>query len=160
MKVAILSDTHGYKKYMDEVKNIIQKSDLVIHAGDNFADSKYLHKIAKVDIMAVKGNCDYINTDDELVFEIEGKTIFLTHGDKYGVNYGIELIKQKAKEINADIVVFGHTHVPLYIEDEEIIFINPGSLSLPRKVKDRSLVIMDISQNNIDIQFMNFSQHL
>ncbi len=160
MKIAILSDTHGYKKYMDEIKDMVKECDLIIHAGDNFADSKYLYKISKVEVMAVKGNCDYINVEEDLIFDIEDKTIFLTHGHKYMVNAGIEEIKNKAKEIGADIVIFGHTHVPLHIKDEEITFINPGSLSLPRVVKDRSFMIMDINKDEIDIEIMNFSQHL
>ena len=66
--------------------------------------------MTKVGIMAVKGNCDFDNVEDELIFDIEDKVIFLCHGDKYNVKYGLDEIEAKAKSIDADIVIFGHTH--------------------------------------------------
>ncbi len=69
--------------------------------------------MTKVRVMAVKGNCDFDNVEDELIFMIEDKVIFLCHGDKYNVKYGLDEIEAKAKSIDADIVIFGHTHTPL-----------------------------------------------
>lgn len=151
MKVGILSDTHMMKKFMDMTIPYLKDCDLIIHAGDNFSDSKYIHSMTNVGVMAVKGNCDFENVEEELVFEVEGKTIFLCHGDRYGVKYGIDEIEKKAKEYEADIVIFGHTHIPLQIEKDSILYINPGSVSLPRQVTYRSFVIMDIQDSNIKI---------
>lgn len=151
MKVGILSDTHMMKKFIDMTIPYLKDCDLIIHAGDNFSDSKYVHSMTNVGVMAVKGNCDFDNVEEELVFEVEGKTIFLCHGDSYGVKYGLEEIEKKAKEYEADIVIFGHTHIPLQIEKDSILYINPGSVSLPRQVTYRSFVIMDIQDSNIKI---------
>lgn len=151
MKVGILSDTHMMKKFIDMTIPYLKDCDLIIHAGDNFSDSKYVHSMTNVGVMAVKGNCDFDNVEEELVFEVEGKTIFLCHGDRYGVKYGLEEIEKKAKEYEADIVIFGHTHIPLQIEKDSILYINPGSVSLPRQVTYRSFVIMDIQDSNIKI---------
>lgn len=151
MKVGILSDTHMMKKFMDKTIPYLKECDLIIHAGDNFSDSKYIHSMTNVGVMAVKGNCDFDDVEEELVFEVEGKTIFLCHGDRYGVKYGIDEIEEKAKEYEADIVIFGHTHIPIQIKKDNILYINPGSVSLPRQVTYRSFVIMDIQDNNINI---------
>ncbi|MEG1310727.1 MAG: metallophosphoesterase [Romboutsia sp.] len=152
MKVGILSDTHGVKKFIDKTIQYLKKCDLIVHAGDNFSDTKYIYKETNVPIMAVKGNCDFDNVEDELVFDIEDKTVFLSHGDRYAVKQGINLLESKAKSINADIVVFGHTHVPLCIEKDDILYINPGSVSIPREVNYKSFSIINIENGNINIE--------
>lgn len=152
MKVGILSDTHMMKKFMDKTIPYLKECDLIIHAGDNFSDSKYIHNMTNVDIMAVKGNCDFEEVEDELVFEVEGKTIFLCHGDKYGVKYGTDILGEKAKKCGANIVIFGHTHTPLHIEKDDILYINPGSVSLPRQVKYKSFILMEIEDKDVSIK--------
>ena len=141
MKIGILSDTHGVRECIDKTIPYLKKCDLIIHAGDNFSDSKYIHNMTKVGIMAVKGNCDFDNVEDELIFDIEDKVIFLCHGDKYNVKYGLN-----------EIVIFGHTHIPLNFKKDNIIYLNPGSTSLPRKVDYKSFSIMNIENNNIEIE--------
>ena len=54
--------------------------------------------------------------------------------------------------MNADIAIFGHTHTPLCIEEEGILYLNPGSVSLPRQVTYRSIVILDIEDEKMQIQ--------
>lgn len=148
MKVGILSDTHMMKKFMDKAIPYLKKCNLIIHAGDNFSDSKYIHNMTGIDIMAVKGNCDFEDVEEELIFEVEGKTIFLCHGDKYGT----DILEEKAKKCGADVVIFGHTHTPLQIEKDDILYINLGSVSLPRQVKYKSFIIMDIQDENIYLE--------
>lgn len=152
MKIGVVSDTHMMKKFIDKSIPYLKECDLIIHAGDNFSDSKYIHNETNVGIMAVRGNCDFDNVEDELIFEVEDKTIFLCHGDKYGVKYGIDEIEQKAKSVNADVVIFGHTHIPLNIEKNSILYLNPGSLSLPRRVTYKSFIIIDIKQGQINVE--------
>lgn len=149
MKIGIISDTHRMKQYMDKTIPYLKECDLIIHAGDNFIDTKYIYEMTNVGIMAVRGNCDFDNVEDEILFEVEDRNIFLCHGDKYEVKYGLEMLESKAKSINADIVVFGHTHNPIYIEKDSILYINPGSVSIPRNVKYRSFVILEIKDKNI-----------
>lgn len=151
MKIGVISDTHRMNRFIDKAIPYLKECDLIIHAGDNFIDSKYIHKMTGVSMMAVRGNCDFENTEDELEFEIENKNIFVCHGDKYGVKYGLEQLHEKAKNICADIVIFGHTHTPAVKEKNNILYINPGSISLPRGVNYRSFVILEISSDNVSI---------
>ncbi|HSQ90476.1 metallophosphoesterase, partial [Romboutsia sp.] len=151
MKVGVVSDTHMMKQFIDNTIPYLKECDLIIHAGDNFSDSKYIHNVTNVGVMAVRGNCDFDDVEDELVFEVENKTIFLCHGDRYGVKYGIDRLETKAKEINANIVVFGHTHIPLCIEKDGVLYLNPGSVSLPRQVTYKSFVTLDIEDEKIQI---------
>ena len=141
MKIGILSDTHMIKECIDKTIPYLKDCDLIIHAGDNFSDSKYIHNMTKVGIMAVKGNCDFDNVEDELIFDIEDKVIFLCHGDKYNVKYGLDEIEAKAKSIDADI-----------FKKDNIIYLNPGSVSLPRGVDYKSFSIMNLENDNIKIE--------
>ena len=156
MKIGIVSDTHGNKQCMDEAISYLMDCDLIIHAGDNFSDSKYIHSTTKIGMMAVKGNCDFDNVEDELIFDIEDKNIFLCHGDKYSVKYGLEQLEEKAKEVEANIVIFGHTHTPLCIEKDNILYINPGSVSIPRNVNYKSMAILYIDNDNISVEEIRF----
>ncbi len=152
MKIGVVSDTHRMNKFIDKTIPYLKECELIIHAGDNVIDSKYIHKMTNVGIMAVRGNCDFENIEKELLFDVEGKSIFVCHGDTYGVKYGMYEIEKKAREINADIVVFGHTHTPFVKEKDGILYINPGSTSLPRGVDYRSFMILDILEDNIYVK--------
>lgn len=152
MRIGIVSDTHRMERFMNKAIPYLKECDLIIHAGDNFSDSKYIHKMTNTDIIAVKGNCDFEDVEDEIAFEVGEKTIFICHGDKYRVKYGIEQIEERAKSIGADIVIFGHTHIPLCIERDEILYLNPGSLSLPREGSSRRFVIIDLEDNIINLE--------
>ena len=56
-----------------------------------------------------------------------------THGHNYYVSMGSERIKQEAIDRGVDIVFYGHTHRPVVDIGDEVIAINPGSLSYPRQ---------------------------
>ena len=56
----------------------------------------------------------------------------MTHGHRYNVRFNYTSLYYKGLELKADIVLFGHTHVPLNIKENNLIIMNPGSPSLPR----------------------------
>ena len=152
MNIGILSDTHKFTKYIDMAIEYLKDCDLIIHAGDNFSDSKYIHKMTKLGVIGVKGNCDFENVEDEITFEVEGYNIFVCHGHNYNVKSSLNDLEKKAKNIGADIVIFGHTHIPMNTTRDGILFLNPGSLSLPRDLDCRSFLILSIKNNNISIK--------
>ena len=63
---------------------------------------------------------------------IGGKRFFVTHGDMYSVNWGIDRLCYRGAEVLADVCVYGHTHIPLIDNYNGMIIMNPGSLSSPR----------------------------
>ncbi|KXZ40366.1 hypothetical protein SAMN05661008_00080 [Alkalithermobacter thermoalcaliphilus JW-YL-7 = DSM 7308] len=151
MKIGILGDTHRNKNYIDKAIKHMNDCDLILHTGDNFQDSIYIHKTTNITTLGVVGNCDFEEAEDEILFETKGYNIFICHGHKYGVKYGIEKLKDKAKKLNADVVVFGHSHEYLHEFHDGILFLNPGSISLPRGSIDRSFIIMELDYENINI---------
>lgn len=154
MRVIILSDTHGYKKTMDKIVPLIRDSiDLIVHAGDHFKDSVYISENSGKPVMSVVGNCDFDNVEDELVFDVEGVTFFLTHGHKHHVKYDFEFIADYAKSKGAQVAIFGHTHVKTNEIISGVQLINPGSLSMPRDGIDGSYVIMDINDGKYSFEY-------
>lgn len=155
MKVLILSDTHHGTSNMNKLFNFIEREiDVIVHAGDNFIDSVYLSNNTGKPVLAVAGNCDFDDVEQEIVFELEGIKFFLTHGHRYGVKYGFSALAEKAKQEGADIAIFGHTH----IKEDSILngvkIINPGSLSQPRDGFEKSFVVMDIDNKKEKHKFM------
>lgn len=125
MKIAIISDNHGGKKYIDKLFEM-GGFDYLFYLGDGIdcmGTSVYLDNV-----FAVSGNCDFFSdVPNELVFELEGIKFFITHGNKYGVKYSLEGIEDRAKQLNARVVCFGHTHRVCMEEREGILYLNPGS---------------------------------
>lgn len=152
MKIAVISDTHRMDKYIEKSKSYIEDCDVLIHLGDNTEDIPELTQNFHGKVYAVKGNCDYENKyPKEQILLLKNKKIFITHGDSYGVKYGMNNIYYKGKELGADIVLFGHTHKHCIEKYDGILFMNPGSVSMPRSI-GRYVGIIEINDDNeIDV---------
>ena len=160
MKYMIISDIHGGIYDLNTVLDIYcnEKCDKLIVLGDLFNYGIDLNRkdiinrlnFMKENIIYVKGNCDS-NTDD-LLFEtpfmkeinINDKKVLLTHGHLYSNEYLLGS--------NYDIIIYGHTHVAEIRVEKDKLFINPGSISKPRK-GEKSFAIID--EENITIRNLN-----
>jgi len=151
MLIAVVSDTHRSNKYIKLAKELIKNADILIHLGDNIEDAEELECDFKGKVYAVAGNCDYSTKyPKENIIEINGRKIFFTHGDLYGVKRSITNIYYRGKELEADIVLFGHTHEQIIEEEDGMILMNPGSIALPR-LKGRYVGFINIKDDgNID----------
>ena len=129
MRILVLSDSN---KNLGNLKRVLSEIeyDYVLFLGDYVADILNFAKPLKNKLFIVKGNGDGdINFDDDMLIEISGKKIFMTHGHKYGVKMGMNKLFQKADELKADIAVFGHTHISFQTQLENgTIILNPGSV--------------------------------
>lgn len=135
MKILVFSDTHSYLENARTVlKRIGDKMDMVIHLGDHDADALALQKeFPKLPFHYVKGNNDYLlDTPAHKVVRVGGKALLLTHGHKQRVHWNPSVISYWAEEQGADIVLFGHTHMPFWEDSGRVAIFNPGSISLPR----------------------------
>lgn len=152
MKAIIISDAHGRTKRITKAVNRHLDSDYLFYLGDQVVD---LQK-AKADfntnlnIAYVKGNCDFSKDDpEERTVTVDGKKIFLTHGHKYSVKWNKTKLYYRSQEIEADIILFGHTHVRYAKKETGQLFFNPGSIALPRDNKPGSYGIIEIKDNQI-----------
>ena len=125
---AVFSDTHGRAQLLPGCAERLSAS-AVIHLGDHARDAEILAP----PIYRVRGNCDAASDYfSELLLEIGGKRIFLTHGHHFGVKLGPERLIERAKGLGASFALYGHTHVADIYDAGGVIAANPGSLTQPR----------------------------
>lgn len=137
MKCLVFSDSHGSAYAIRAALNMHRDAEVIFFLGDGLSDLETFLSDKSRAFLAVRGNCDHSAIlGDQLVKKtdqifIEGRRIVFTHGDLYGVKYGLDGVIRLAEETNADIVLFGHTHQPLekYVstEDGGYYLFNPGS---------------------------------
>lgn len=152
MRYLVISDTHGR---IDKAALLIERwhadIDGVLHLGDITSDARFLDNQYRFQynlaFAYVPGNCDMGDPSPRTrVFHVEQRTVLMCHGDRYHVGDGLEYLRYKAHDAGADVVLFGHTHVPLSEERDGILFLNPGSLTLPRGGSSSSFAILELSK--------------
>ena len=131
MKLLVFSDSHGEVRNMLTAVEIV-RPDYLIHLGDGWRDfEEVTARFPGLPFAHVPGNCDFGRGGEakELVLGLEGKTILLCHGHTLGVKHGLLSAAYRAQEVRADLLLFGHTHVPMIDERNGIWGLNPGSIS-------------------------------
>ncbi len=150
MKFMIASDIHGSaywcNKMLEAYKGeradrILLLGDLLYHGPRNDLPKEYAPKLViemlngiRNEILCVKGNCEAEVDQMVLKFPVlaeyalisaEGAEIFMTHGHNFNEE-NLPPLKTK------DILLCGHTHIPACNIHESYVYMNPGSVSLPK----------------------------
>ena len=155
MRVLIISDTHGRHTGLDRALEEAGNIDLFIHLGDVEGGEEYINAVVDCEKHMVRGNNDFFSDlPAEQEFFIEGHHVFITHGHYYGVSLGEDRIKAEARGRGADIVMYGHTHRPSLEEENDLVTLNPGSVSYPRQAgRDPSYIVMQADERGgVDFQ--------
>ncbi len=130
MKILICSDSHTRLDYFQKVMDL-EEPEMVIFAGDHSTDAIDIALVyGDIPFKIVRGNTDYFDYDtkDIEIFDLGSRKVFLTHGHLFGVKRNLEEIRKAALTENADICIFGHTHIEYEKENDGVIFLNPGAL--------------------------------
>ena len=172
MKIMFISDIHGISSNLDKIKEryIELNCEKLVVLGDIYYigprnEMKEDYNIPEVkdflnsfdNIIWVKGNCD--SEIDEMVndfpmidrlglIEIDNIDMYITHGHIYN---------EENWKLKKSILIYGHYHIPFIKEKDDILFINPGSISLPKEdnkpsyliYENRKFTIYDIYDNII-----------
>ena len=150
MKVLIVSDTHGREQNLAEALEQTGPIDQLIHLGDVEGGAEHIRELAgDAPAAIIAGNNDFFcDLPNERIFTIGGHRIFMTHGHGYFVHSGTLYLKREARKKGAEIVMFAHPHKPYMEEDNELLVLNPGSLSLPRQEGHRpTYIVMEIADD-------------
>ncbi len=165
MKYFIASDIHGsaywcrrmIEKYTEsKAEKMVLLGDILYHGPRNDLPAEYDPKQViemlnpyKNKIYAVRGNCeaevdqmvlDFPVLADYALLDIDGLTIFATHGHKYNIDH--------LPPISCgEVLLSGHTHVlkAEKIEDGELWYyrVNPGSVSIPKKGNPNTYALLE-----------------
>lgn len=161
MKYLIASDIHGSAIYCEKLLNAFkaEKADRLVLLGDilyhgprndlpeGYNPKKVIDMLNPLSdkILCVRGNCDtevdqmvltFSVLADYAVLDLGGRLMYLTHGHKYGPQNPPALSK-------GDFLLCGHTHIPACVENEGFIYINPGSVSIPKDNSYHSYMIYE-----------------
>lgn len=168
MKILICSDIHGSKRACLYIKKLMEENnfDYLFLLGDNLYngprnyveedyDPKFCFETLNLfsdKIVACKGNCE---SDVDLMvlqfklpkfnaIKLSDKTFYLIHGDDD--TYDIKELKKN------EILLKGHTHIPLMQKLGKGIYLNPGSMTFPKGSLDKSYMIF----TDDDIKLIEF----
>lgn len=161
MKFLIASDIHGSAKYCEMLLNAFatEKCDKMLLLGDilyhgprndlpeNYAPKKVIEMLnpLKDKILCVRGNCDtevdqmvlsFPILADYAVLTVGEKLLYATHGHKFSPE-NLPPLSQ------GDILLNGHTHVPKCEDKGNYIYMNSGSISIPKENSPHSYMILE-----------------
>jgi putative phosphoesterase len=124
MVLGVMSDTHGNRKLMHQVANLMEEQlnvELILHLGDDFPDAQDL-ALAGHPVRMVPGLwCDaYQNgrIPKRIVEDFDGLKVAMAHADK----------DLRYTERAAAIILTGHTHTAVIHRIGPCIYMNPGHL--------------------------------
>jgi putative phosphoesterase len=146
--VGIISDTHGRLSHF--VAKAFDGVDLIIHAGDIGEPNilKALEKIAPT--IAVRGNMDLGQWAQQLPSD---KAIKISQISLHVVHDAYRL-KLKSSEGEPDVVISGHTHLPLQEENQGVLYINPGSAGYPKYGQPATVALLQIKGESLQARIV------
>ena len=161
MKLFIASDIHGSAEYCEQLiaairreqpSRILLLGDLLYHGPRNdlplgYAPKKVIEMLNGLapDLLCVRGNCEAEVDQMVLQFpvladyawlDVNGLRIFATHGHHHGEDTPPPLK-------NGDILLCGHTHIPAWREHDGYLYLNPGSVSIPKEGSHQSYMTLE-----------------
>lgn len=155
MNVGVISDIHGDFRALEQALEQLDNFhhvDYIVCAGDLVGRGPDPDRVVQVirerEIPTVRGNHDEWNYGlspenraylKSLPLEwrgtIDGVNIFMTHGKPGNNLWGLyrdhvsnTLLNMMLSSLSVDVLITGHTHVPLYARVQQGCVINPGSL--------------------------------
>ncbi|WP_226038216.1 metallophosphoesterase family protein [Aquibacillus saliphilus] len=152
MRIVVIADTHMPKRAKHLPKRLIEgliNVDLILHAGDWQTREVLEELTVYAPVQGVAGNVD----GDDLhslfgkrkVLDFGNISIGLTHGDGKSKTTEKRALDDFAFD-DVDIVIFGHSHIPVLKKHEDIILFNPGSPTDKRRSPSYSYGIIDIGE--------------
>ncbi|MFB3904671.1 MAG: metallophosphoesterase family protein [Acidobacteriota bacterium] len=130
MIIGVISDTHNLLR--PRVFDVFAGVDRIIHAGDIGSGDILVELETIAPVHAVYGNTDHFplieRLKDREELNLGEIRVFVTHiGGKPK-----EMRRFYPEVAHANLVIFGHSHRPLNVVDEGVVFFNPGSAG-PRR---------------------------
>ena len=151
MKWMIASDIHGSAFFCEKLidaaerenaERILLLGDILYHGPRNdlpegYAPKKVIEMLngIKEKLLCVRGNCDtevdqmvlgFPILADYAILYLGGHRVYITHGHNFGENNPPQMR-------DGDILMNGHTHVPACRNKDNFLYINPGSVSIPKE---------------------------
>ncbi len=160
-KIGIVSDTHipdRVRRLPDRLLDDFSSADKIIHAGD-LTSSKVMEKLADVaPVSCVHGNCDGISLRRKLPESFTRSWAGIKISACHGYYSSRNILRNLAYQFDESrVIIFGHTHRAFKSREDDRLFINPGSPTVPRGQSSGTYAILHIEEkveeDNIRVEF-------
>lgn len=151
LKIVVTADTHLKKpgQLPSRLITELQSADLIVHAGD-WKTVDICNELSRYgDVAGVYGNID----DDNLREQLPAKQLLNIKGFNIGVVHGHgdkKTTEKRAIEAfvdeQPDIIIFGHSHIPMIRFFKKQLLLNPGSSTDKRALPYYSFAILEIGE--------------
>ncbi|SEF70386.1 hypothetical protein SAMN05660865_00789 [Caloramator fervidus] len=177
MKIGVISDVHGYPEKLDKALDYLKDCEVILCTGDvlyhgprnpileGYNPLEVANRInnSNIPIIIAQGNCD--SEVDAMVLDIpffspcvfyekNGLRILVLHGH----DVEDEKLYKLSKFYKANIIITGHTHIRRYENKNGVIYLNPGSISVPKgdgvpsfiKIEDNEIKFLNLNGEIIE----------
>ncbi len=149
MKIVVVADTH-LEIVTEDLEQICREyctdADLVIHLGD-WESLEIYRFFQKYPLIGLAGNSDPHQLKKLLPYKKIVKIGKYRIGMIHGSGAPFDLTRRIRREfVDVDVILFGHTHEPYQSREENLLWLNPGSLLWGRGQVERSLAIINLDE--------------
>ena len=136
-RLVAMSDSHGMTANLRDAAGIAMGGGLIdtfVFLGDGAQDFEkvkpaLLRHNPRMQVVAVRGNNDFSKSlPIAQVFTFAGRKALAAHGTAYQVKYGLERLYYAAREMEAAIALYGHTHASRLEAVRGVLLVNPGAV--------------------------------
>lgn len=157
-RIGIISDTHGYLEDIDAVLAATAdvELDMWLHAGDLGDDARYMQEHIGIPVYAVRGNNDRVQPLEprEQLIPLEDTYIYITHGHEVSYYNQIQELLHIGRSMGARLIVAGHSHHHGEQRQGDVLFVNPGSIALPRDNSGGTFAIVTYEAGVFSVEFV------
>lgn len=172
-KILCAGDITGFYPFVNEVIEELRNNNIISVKGNHdqyllngkAPDDKKEEIKKSVQLMKKiisEENLNYIESLPEILnLEIDNKKALLVHASPW--DHFEERIYpdyqnfERFNEIDADVIILGHTHYPMMKHVNDKVVLNPGSCGQPRDYNMPSYVIWDTENNNFENKRVSFN---
>lgn len=149
MRILVMSDSHSTMRYMRLAIDTV-KPETVIHLGDHYDNAETLEEeYHHIRFHKLPGNCDRYRcpptTPQIFCYDIGGVKFYMTHGHLHGVKSDLYRLIADARQMNAQAVLYGHTHIADCRRVDSLWIVNPGACNSA----EGSVAVIETADNTI-----------
>jgi uncharacterized protein len=146
--VAIVADTHGLVR--ESVLGALGGVDLILHAGD-VGHARVLSQLRKcAPVVAIRGNVDTDTLPATELVSVNDRLVYLLHN--------LADLDLNPSVAGFSMVVSGHSHRPLIHTEDEVLYVNPGSIGPRRFRLPISFAVADFASQPINVRLKELAE--
>jgi len=154
MRLVVLSDTHAPRRWKScppAVAEHLRGADLILHAGDVCTAEVLVELTAYAPVRAVLGNNDGPDVaawgaPETLELQVDGLRIAMIHDSGQATG---RTARMRHRFPDADLVVFGHSHIPMDLTGDGVRIFNPGSPTDRRRQPQGTVGVLDVEDGRV-----------